>query len=263
MSWAKLDDGMWSHPKFLEISNGATGVWAKALSWSAQQLRNGAIPRTLQALLRATDSEIAELVGAGLWDQTEAGWQIHDYLVFNPSRESVLADRGKGKERARASYNKRKETSHSSPEETKIFGVSSGVPSRPVPSSDLLLKAVADTETSVRTEAVPSPASPAGRASRKIHEATLVEYHPASNKWRPALIALGGKSESEWKLASKVLGEEALKPDLAKRVLSPDHILAHWHLYSAGEAPGRKPLPIIKPEQLPVHRRELLASGGE
>lgn len=137
MSWAKLDDGMWSHPKFLDLSNGAIGVWSKGLSWCAQHLSDGAIPRTLKTFFRATDGEVAELMRAGLWEETATGWQVHDYLEFNPSRESVLGDRAKGKQRAQRSYERRKERADSSGEETKFFAEEGSTlfsdPSRPVP----------------------------------------------------------------------------------------------------------------------------------
>lgn len=151
MAWSKLDDGMWSHPKFLGLSNAAVGVWAKALSWTAQQLTDGALPKALKMVLRASDEDVAELVEAGLWDEAGTGWQIHDYLEFNPSRESVLAERAKGRDRAQRSYQRRAEAkSDSSPEDNpkdaessailrQVFGDSSTtrpVPSRPVPEEE-------------------------------------------------------------------------------------------------------------------------------
>lgn len=34
-----------------------------------------------------------QLVAAGLWEPMEGGWQIHDYLDYNPSRDQVLEER--------------------------------------------------------------------------------------------------------------------------------------------------------------------------
>jgi hypothetical protein len=94
MPWAKLDDGMHSHPKFMRVSLGATGVWAIGLSYAADYMTDGYVPRAVIA--GRDDAALAfadELVEAGLWDAADRGWTIHDYLEFNPSREFVIADR--------------------------------------------------------------------------------------------------------------------------------------------------------------------------
>lgn len=72
-----------------------------------------------------------------------------------------------------------------------------------------------------------------------------MEFHPVGKKWRPALEALGAKPDSEWRVAGEVLRAEALKPRMANDVLNPEHILAHWHLYSTGQAPGQRQ-PLLK-----------------
>ena len=36
---------------------------------------------------------VAELVMARRWIETTAGWDIHDYLEYQPSRKQVLAER--------------------------------------------------------------------------------------------------------------------------------------------------------------------------
>lgn len=35
------------------------------------------------------------LVSHGPWEEVEGGWQIHDFLEYQPSRESILAKRKK------------------------------------------------------------------------------------------------------------------------------------------------------------------------
>jgi hypothetical protein len=108
MPWAKLDDGMHSHPKFMQVSLGATGVWAIGLSYAADYLTDGYVPK---AVVAGRDDEALkfaeELVGAGLWDAAERGWLIHDYLDFNPSKELVLAERLKRSIQAKNAADKR------------------------------------------------------------------------------------------------------------------------------------------------------------
>lgn len=40
-----------------------------------------------------------KLVTVGLWERTETGYMIHDYLVYNPSREHVEKKRAEARER--------------------------------------------------------------------------------------------------------------------------------------------------------------------
>lgn len=106
MSWVKLDDKFYSHPKVASIENKmleAVGLHTLALSWSAAQLTDGFIPRPQAARLAGgnVDDLISALLQAGLWDNSERGYQIHDYLDYNPSREQVLAQREAQKEAGR------------------------------------------------------------------------------------------------------------------------------------------------------------------
>lgn len=269
MSWAKLDDGMWSHPKFLDLSNGAIGVWAKALSWSAQQLRDGAIPRALKAMMRATDAEVAELVNAELWDETEDGWQIHDYLAFNPSRESVLAERDKGKERAKASHARRRkeksdssgEDSHSSPDLREIFAVSSGDPSRPVPTRpENSNQKPCERETNT---SVPAPASERSRPDlvgfRWYCETLnlLPTSAPAPESWRRQYEFLGSKPASEQKqIAAYVQADEWCQAN--KHRVTPEHLKKNWTVYLGGDLkPVLKPVVATPREQLEKARERL------
>jgi hypothetical protein len=100
MPWARVDDGFWSHPKAIVAGAEAIGVWARALSWSAQQLTDGWIPDEMIPLL-AHDAPGApdRLSTAGLWEISEGGFRIHDYLDYNPSRSEVLAKREAERER--------------------------------------------------------------------------------------------------------------------------------------------------------------------
>lgn len=58
------------------------------------------------------DATVQELVDAGLWRRVSGGYQIHDYLVYNPSREEVHRKRterhGAAVARGKASADKRR-----------------------------------------------------------------------------------------------------------------------------------------------------------
>jgi len=100
MSWFKIDDGFHCHPKVLEAGNEAIGLYVRCGSYSSQQLTEGFVPRVI-ALMYGDTHLIDALVKVGLFKAVDGGWQIHDYGVYNPTREQVLAEREASKTRQR------------------------------------------------------------------------------------------------------------------------------------------------------------------
>lgn len=97
-----LDDDIGDHPKFVGLSDEAFGLWVRCIGYCRRNRTDGYIPE--QAALQRCRSRnprkvIAELTGkpAGapeanpLWTKVLGGYQVHDYLDWNPSREQVLA----------------------------------------------------------------------------------------------------------------------------------------------------------------------------
>jgi len=107
MPWFKVDDGMWSHPKVLACPLAALGLWVRAGSWCAQQLTDGAVPRTALAMLGGRPRDAAALVDAGLWIVDGDGWRFHDWQTYQPTRAAVEADRAAVAARVQA-WRKRK-----------------------------------------------------------------------------------------------------------------------------------------------------------
>lgn len=100
MTWVRLDDGFANHPKFRGLSDAAFRLHLSALGDCALHLTDGRIgSRNPESLPRAPQGRklkatIDELVSSGLWEpHPDGGWQIHDYLEYQPSRAKVLADR--------------------------------------------------------------------------------------------------------------------------------------------------------------------------
>lgn len=101
MTWAKVADDFDQHLKVLvmlgkespEVAYMARGVWVSSLAWSSRMLSDGAIPKHWMATSLAPQIAIDALVKYGLWDVTPDGYQIHDFLDYNPSREEVIANR--------------------------------------------------------------------------------------------------------------------------------------------------------------------------
>lgn len=95
MSWVKLDDNFVGHPKVVGLSDRAFRVHVRAISYSARQLTDGHIPAGALRELAASRKAVTELISASLWHESGDGYQINDYLAYNPSRSKVLADRAK------------------------------------------------------------------------------------------------------------------------------------------------------------------------
>src|SRR5271165_5174026 len=96
MPWGRLDDSFDAHRKVRRAGLEATGLHARALSYSAGALTDGHIdPEWVQERAGSRGAKLAELlVTAGLWEPNGDGWAIHDYLDFNFSREEVESKRG-------------------------------------------------------------------------------------------------------------------------------------------------------------------------
>ena len=104
MSWVKLDDGFATHPKVQAAGQSAAWLHVAGLCYAAQHLTDGAIPdSSLTGMGQFTGTRarsLAErLVEVGLWERNGAGYAIHDYLDYNPSRKSLEERRKAARER--------------------------------------------------------------------------------------------------------------------------------------------------------------------
>lgn len=116
MSWAKVDDKFFAHPKVTRVSFGARGLWVTALSWCASIETDGFIPLEMLSVFAATESQqsyaalVDELVRTVLWvdavREGVRGYQVHDYGIYNPLHKRLNAQRKKEATRLRA-YRKR------------------------------------------------------------------------------------------------------------------------------------------------------------
>ncbi|MFF0293173.1 mucin-2 [Kitasatospora sp. NPDC004614] len=111
MTWFKIDDTAYSHPKVLTAGNAALGLWLRCGAYAAQHLTEGRIPGVVAGMF-GTAPQAARLVRAGLWHATghtcprcpvvPAGdFLMHDFLHYNPSRASVEGTRQREADRKR------------------------------------------------------------------------------------------------------------------------------------------------------------------
>ena len=107
MVWARFDDQYPDHPKVIEAGPLAAWLNVCAICYASRYLTDGFIPAGQIRKLADLDNPmrlVEKLVEVGLWERSEGGFRVHDYLEYNPSREKVLAER----EAARRRMNSRR-----------------------------------------------------------------------------------------------------------------------------------------------------------
>ncbi len=122
MAWVRIDDQFASHPKVIQAGPLGMAMQVAALCYSNRYLTDGFIPRAVVPTLlnleglamRVWQGEligggqdatwqlvVQDLLAAGLWEEVEGGYQIHDYLDYQLSREEVIAEREQKREAGR------------------------------------------------------------------------------------------------------------------------------------------------------------------
>ncbi|MGW3072328.1 hypothetical protein [Kitasatospora sp. NPDC001132] len=155
MAWVRISDDFYDHPKFDAAGSLGIALWAAGLAWSNRNLTDGFIPR--KTALRLLDFEDAaeavsnadrngvtngpsngyvtpevarfvadRLVKAGLWEETEGGFAIHDYLDYQKSAAQITAERDKNAARQKAFRDRRGSAKGSSSRNADRNGVTNG-----------------------------------------------------------------------------------------------------------------------------------------
>ena len=107
--WFKVDDSFYSNPKTAMLSDGATALWLRSGSWSAQQLTGGFVPARMVPMFRGSNDSVRELCDAGLWayDEQKDGYQFHDWSDYQPDGDEVEAKRRKRSEAGKKGASRR------------------------------------------------------------------------------------------------------------------------------------------------------------
>ncbi|MCC6315400.1 MAG: hypothetical protein IT337_15455 [Thermomicrobiales bacterium] len=139
MAWVKLDDQFHDHPKVIDAGPLAEALYFRGLTYATRFLTDGFVPMGYLRRMGDLDAlaEAKRLVACGLWDEVEGGYQIHDYLDYQPSKARVLADRGKNAQRQEA-WRARNRGESVTPDEP---------PAQPTPTDDVTTGDVDDDNT--------------------------------------------------------------------------------------------------------------------
>ncbi len=139
MTWAKLDDAILDNVKIAKAGALGFALHVAGITWCCRNLTDGFIPygrvwclldmsvifgellelmptkpqeyedRLLDAALDIgpvqLDKLASKLVAIELWEEVPHGYQIHDFLDYNPTKERVMAERARGAERKQSSRN--------------------------------------------------------------------------------------------------------------------------------------------------------------
>jgi hypothetical protein len=100
VTWFRLEDSFGDHPKVLRAGNAATGLWVRCASWSARQLTDGRIPRSIVESY-GTRAEVERLSRVALWVEVDDEFLIPDWHEFNPTSSEVRERRAEAAERMR------------------------------------------------------------------------------------------------------------------------------------------------------------------
>jgi len=89
MPYLNMDDNFADHPKVDALSDGAFRLHVAALCYCAKNTTNGVVEKRRVPRLTSTykPSQLAELMDSSLWMPHSDGYEIHDYLDWNKSKD--------------------------------------------------------------------------------------------------------------------------------------------------------------------------------
>jgi hypothetical protein len=142
MTWFKIDDSFYDHPKVFDAPDCAVALWTRAGTWSARNLTDGFVPAGMPArLCDDPETAVKELVRRGLWLRISGGFRFHDWADFQPSRDAVedlrskRAAAGRKGGQAKAAKQNGKQTSTNGVANASPVAKQNAAPARPGPSS--------------------------------------------------------------------------------------------------------------------------------
>jgi len=94
MPWVRFDDQFPIHRKVKGLSDAEYRLHTEAIFWCARNRTDGYVAgdelRDVSGISKP-ERHLPELVRRGLWEERDGGWMIHDYLIYQFSRERIEA----------------------------------------------------------------------------------------------------------------------------------------------------------------------------
>ena len=140
MTWFKIDDDFFFHPKVIAAGNSAIGLFVRCGSWASNHLTDGHIPDKVIEMF-GSDADITRLVEVGLLEETDGAYFMPAFLDYNPSADEVKATRAASAERQRQSRTRRTDDAEDVTRDSRVSHndvtrdsrVSHSAPTRPDP----------------------------------------------------------------------------------------------------------------------------------
>lgn len=114
MAWVRIHDGAMDNLKIMRLSDSAFRLWVRGLSYCQTQLTDGRIPTEALQFMNARAKDLQQLTSvlvdgkSPLWETVPGfGYQVHDYLDWNDSRDVVEEKRDRARVRAKNSRTSR------------------------------------------------------------------------------------------------------------------------------------------------------------
>lgn len=208
MPWVRLDDQFPDHPKIVRAGPSAAWLYVCGLAYCARHLTDGLIPEAQMPRLMTGAAKLADrLVAAGLWEVTDDGYRVHDFLNYNPSRAQTLAKREiRASAGARGGKQKASNLLAASQADATTMRVANGYPV-PVPLPHVATEAkasVGDVPSQPAVRPAPKPSDEA--AARSLHQKL---FQALSERFGlPANDAERGR----YARAAKLLGQAKVEP---------------------------------------------------
>lgn len=116
MTWFKVDDQFYNHPKVLTLDMASRGLWVSAGAYCASYLTDGVITDKQIRAIGGTRKQAEKLVAAGLWSADDAPpsarrYAFNDWRDFQPTRDDVLSRRQRARDRMAEARAKKRTTS--------------------------------------------------------------------------------------------------------------------------------------------------------
>jgi hypothetical protein len=264
MAWVRIHDGAMDNLKIMRLSDSAFRLWVRGLSYCQTQLTDGRVPTEALQFMNARPKDLQLLTSvlvegkSPLWETVPGfGYQVHDYLDWNDSREVVEEKRDRARVRAKNSRTSR--SPHSARAAHATAHVASGVVSREGSTDE----SEADPEGEPERKPSSAPAIVAPRAPGRVrHDRDFGRIF--LHAWQQqALVASLGPHAEAFDLDLWLDSLTALAD--AKGVTFPNKdIRWAWVQAQLTEEVQRRGLPIASGETKPSNARiDGLRRGGE
>lgn len=195
MSWLKIDDGLFLHPKWVQTPAAARALWVTALSYCGKFANGGLIHPSLLPILGGSVDDAEALVASGLWERRDDSYQIHDFAEYNesstPGRREHISD--VRAEAGRAGGIASGESRRSRPKQTRSKTKQNEAPGPgPEPVPEYIPTAPDDDTMRARPDA---PVQGVGRRRPGEAKTTAERVNPAAEPICPAMRSPAAQAE--------------------------------------------------------------------